>query len=899
MNFRSIRTFLSARACVLLLLVALAAPAQDAGFGTPPVNLPQDTGGVALRQMLRRLQTTARLMETTAHPDDEDGPMLTLESRGKGVTALSLTLTRGEGGQNRTGSNLFDLLGILRTLEVVASDQYYGVEQRFTRVADFGFSKTAEETLQKWQGGEPALEDMVRVIRQFRPDVIVSRFQGTPRDGHGQHQASGILTRQAFRVAADPDKFPEQIREGLQPWQAKKLYVGMFRRAENEDYTVALDTGVEDPLVGTSYTQFALQGLKHQESQGVGNWTVPRGPRLTYYKLADSVLPAPPTGTHEKDFFDGIDTSLSGLASRLGDEEHKVPFLRPALVQMQKKITEATVAAEASNSPAAAVPLLQTLQLVESAMSKLQSALPATAAKDEMLRALREKQMQLRRASSLALGFEVEVTAVSGSLRSVDRPLMAVPGHEIPVSLTLSNHGPQPITLKTIELAGGTLKPLRGGLRLPITLQPGKEAVSEWTVAVPQDTPYTRPYEHRPDPERDAVYTLDQPQYATLAFPPTPFHLSVSASSAACTPCGSTAATVPVTVKYNNAAGATVEYPLAVGPEMSVQAEPDAWTVTVGRDRASEVTVRVYSAVPETADVSIGFDTPAGWRTQPTASLVDATDPTGTYKVVPGELHEGHYQLRAVVDSRGKKFTEGYTVVSRPDLGEFFYYRPAMQRITAVNLNLPAGLRVGYIMGAGDDIPAVLQQAGMNVHVLTPDELTKGDLSQYGTIVVGIRAYDVRDDVRANNQRLLDFVNNGGTLVVQYNANTGEFNSGHYTPYPADLSRDRVTVEEAPVDLLAPEDSVFHFPNQITARDFDGWVQERGLYFMSNWDQHFEPLLACHDPGEQPMKGGLLRARYGKGTYLYTGYAFFRQLPAGVPGAVRLFVNLVSAGHER
>src|SRR6202453_4991570 len=280
--------------------------------------LPQDTGAAGLQEMLLRLRTTARLMQTVAHPDDEDGGMLTLESRGKGATVLLLTLNRGEGGQNKVGSNLFDVLGVLRTLELLGADRYYGVEQRFTRVADFGFSKNADETFQKWQGHDIALGDMVRVIRTFRPDVLVARFSGTDRDGHGHHQASAILTREAFRAAADPSRFPEQINEGLLPWQAKKLYIGNVcglgaQTCPAENYTVRLTTREPNPRLGMSYAQFAVEGLRHQLSQGVGAFSVDAGPRYTYYKLVDSVLPsATDEDGHEKDFFGGIATSLPG-----------------------------------------------------------------------------------------------------------------------------------------------------------------------------------------------------------------------------------------------------------------------------------------------------------------------------------------------------------------------------------------------------------------------------------------------------------------------------------------------------------------------------------------------------------------------------------------------------------
>src|SRR6202035_2211727 len=292
---------------------------------------------------------------------------------------------------------------------------------------------------------------------------------------------------------------------------------------------------------------------------------------------------------------------------------------------------------------------------------------------------------------------------------------------------------------------------------------------------------------------------------------------------------------------------------------------------------------------------------PKGWRSEPEQFAVElkrrGEKKDFQFKVFPAGLQEGRAKVRAMLDADGKKFSEGYTLVTREDLGSFYYYQPALQRVSIVDVQVPHDLKIGYIMGAGDDIPTVLAQVGMDVTLLSPEKLASEELNRYGTIVLGIRAYDTQKDVIANNKKLLDYVAAGGTLVVQYNASVGDFNKGSFTPFSADLSRARVSVEEAPVEILAPEDSVFHYPNQITPRDFDGWVQERGLYFMDQWDGNSKPLLSSHDPGEPPLKGGLLRAQYGKGTYIFTGYAFFRQLPAGVPGAIRLYVNLLGAGH--
>jgi hypothetical protein len=310
----------------------------------------------------------------------------------------------------------------------------------------------------------------------------------------------------------------------------------------------------------------------------------------------------------------------------------------------------------------------------------------------------------------------------------------------------------------------------------------------------------------------------------------------------------------------------------------------------------------VRSNVPSQVHAKLRLETPAGWKVEPPEIAVDL-DHDGdlnnySFQLTPQNLHEGAYKITARAEYNGKEYAEGFKIITRPDLDSYPAYRPATENVAAVDVKLPPQLKIGYLMGAGDEIPSVLESVGLNVALITPQELAAGDLGRYGAIVVGIRAYDTRTDVREHNRRLLDYVNRGGTLIVQYNQSTNLFNEGHYTPYPATAANIRVSVEEQPVEVLAPEEQVFNWPNKITQKDFDGWVQERGLYFMSQWDPQFKPLLASNDPGEPPQKGGLLLAHYGKGIYIYSAYGFSRQLPAGVPGAIRLFVNLVSTGQS-
>ena len=881
-------------ALLVFAFLLIAAAAQNAGDKTSPVDpLPQDSGAAGLKDMLQRLHTTARLLHTTAHPDDEDGGLLTLESRGEGVTATLLTMNRGEGGQNKVGSNLFDVLGVVRTLELTQSDRYYGVNQRFTRVADFGFSKSADETFQKWQGHDVALADIVRVIRTFRPDVLVSRFGGTERDGHGNHQASGTLSREAFRAAADPDRFPEQIKEGLLPWQAKKFYVDNvcpFRSNDCPDanWTVRLNTGEQSAALGMSYLEFALQGLKHQQSQGVGNWSIDAGPHYAFYKLIDSVLP-PTTDKagHEKDFWDGIDTSLLGLAAKLGTEETKAPFLKQGLLQLQTKIDEATKAAE-KDPGAAAEPLLAGSEIVRGLISQVKNSSLSAAAKDQLLINLREKSQQLEQATALASRVSLTVHFDGPVADKADDAFMAVPGQSFRVTAELLT-GQMGVTASDIEL---DLPKGWNSRRFGLSRVNGR-ASCKFEVTVPLDAQYTRPYLHRGDPETDSVYTIDDPREATLPFPPAPVQAhavySISGKEAVVHAVGM--------VSFKGENGADAKRAIAVAPPFSIALEPATQVISTAHTGASEITVGIRSNTAIGKPATLRLELPKGWSAEPATQPVSFAAPGETrefkFRVKPADLRESRHEIKAVVDYQGKTYNLGYTVVTRPDLDTFYYYQPAAQRVSIVDVKVPNGLKVGYIMGAGDAIPTVLQQVGIDVTMIPPERLVSEDLSRFNTVVLGIRAYDTQKDVVANNKKLLDYAASGGTLIVQYETDVGDFNSGHLTPYPAQLSRARVSVEEAPVEILKSDDPLFHYPNQITEKDFDGWVQERGLYFMSQWDSHFQPLLSSHDPGETAQNGGLLKAQYGKGVYVYSGYAFFRQLPAGVPGAVRLYVNML------
>jgi len=534
--------------------------------------------------------------------------------------------------------------------------------------------------------------------------------------------------------------------------------------------------------------------------------------------------------------------------------------------------------------------------------------------KADLLARLQEKRDQAEAALNDALNVTVEATVVNraepGKVLPTEKEAMTTvsPGQEFLVAVDFHNGSHDRLFIDSLKLevpeGWGTIS---DRVRRE-AIKPGASERAVFRLKVPKDAEYTRPYWHRHNPDTESLNHVDNQKYGTLPFPPPAIRARVEYSMA--NSGGGGIARDPekigigasVVTAFKSEDGAERAHPLAVVPAFSVALEPGTQVISTHNGATSTVTVGVTSNLNGAATGTLRLELPQGWRADPAQSSADFTQRGQKkdieFKVFPAGLQESRAVVRASFEVNGQKFGEGYTLVTREDLGSFYYYQPAVQRVSIVDVQIPRGLKIGYIMGAGDDIPTVLKQVGMEVTLISPERLASENLNAYGTIVLGIRAYDTQKDVVANNKKLLDFVAAGGTLVVQYNSGVGDFNDGHFTPYPAELSRARVSVEDSPVEILAPDDEVFHYPNPITARDFDGWVQERGLYFMDKWDDHFKPLLSCHDPGENAQKGGLLQAKYGKGVYIYTGYSFFRELPAGVPGAVRLFVNLLSAGHE-
>src|SRR5947207_905607 len=606
-----------------------AAPASSPGFYDP---LPQDTGESGLKLQLRKLQTSGRLMMVVAHPDDEDGGLLTREARGKGRTTLLETRNRGEGGQNKTGGTFSDELGILRTLELLAADNYYGVEQRFSRVADFGYSKTAEETFQKWGGHDVPLADIVRVIREFRPDVLVARFSGTDNDGHGHHQASSILTQEAFRAAGDPKRFPEQIKEGLQPWQPKKFYIGNVcgfgaSTCPDENYTVKLNTGEEDPVLGMTYVQFAIEGLKHQTSQGLADIKVPSGPRYAFYKLADSVVPnTKDENGHEKDLFDGIDTSLPGLTRSIADELNEVPWFMPAL----KKISGSNLSDVNTLSDNA-------IEL-RSAIDKLKESALDEGPKLRLAQALSDKAKQADLALKFALNleFSADVAPPTGAGSPIPSRAQALtpvsPGQKLMVVAKLHNGSKK----YWITVTSADVVPSENWLRRVhaehITIAPGEDYYANFAIQVPANAPITRPYWHRNDPQRDSIYEVDA-KYQTLPLPPIPLHVNLEYEIAGhkglhslapeflkkkhATELPQGAISGEVQVEFKDDHSLERRAPVAITPAVSVALEPSENVLPVAEEKASTIHAHASSNLTGTIVGKLYLTIPASCRSKP------------------------------------------------------------------------------------------------------------------------------------------------------------------------------------------------------------------------------------------------------------------------------------------
>jgi LmbE family N-acetylglucosaminyl deacetylase len=893
--------------------------------------LAEDRGQNALEQALRRLNTTASVMMIVAHPDDEDGSLLTYLSRGLGVRATLFTLTRGEGGQNAMTGDTYDALGVMRTNELLTADEYYGAKQLWGTEADFGFSKTQEESFARW-GHERVLYDAVLAVRQERPQVIVATFVGAVSDGHGQHQVSGEIAQEVFKAAGDPRVFPEQLKDGLQPWQPLAVYsmtpfapisngkvfdyaTGKQAPAEFKNYVTgevikgALGTdatmpvGTRDAVLGREYVQIARQGWGEQKSQNGGANPSLSGPASTSYHLwaeADEAKRKPGTYTESGDLFYNpkveIPTSIAGLARLAGPTAPA--WLSTQLQEIQDQIQDFSRLRQTLPPIQAAHKLSpvyeQTLTLRGkvagdeglSAQAKAGLLLELDAKIDEFQTALKEllglDMVAFRTKEQAAQGFGPRGGSAEETPRSVS------PGEEFRMRVHIS-HASADAKLTKVEIAshsGDAWKSERMSSE-PNPSNPVADVL--FKVQASANAEATKPFFTRPTIEQP-YYDVAKQEWRERSFAPWPLEAQVEFTFD-----GLPIRTAEVVQTMNRVTGHGGVYePLVVTPEVGVSVTPEARILPLD---GSALPVNVSVHTQAAAEGTVTLKLPEGWRSEPAEAHFKQREAGDTepiqFSVTPAGVHAGTaYAVQAIAQAGGRSYASGWRSVGYPGLRPYNIYQDADLKTRKVDVKLAPGLRIGYVMGPGDLVPEAIEAMGVTPHLLSEAELAGGDLSAWNVIVIGIRAYSTRPELTGAQPRLDEFVRNGGTLVVQYQSSTFP------APLPLTLGRiaDRVVDEQAPVRLLDPANGLLRTPNVITPADFDGWVEERGHSFMESWDPGYTPLTETADAGQDPQHGGLLVAHPGKGTYIYVAFALYRQLPELVPGAYRIMANLVSAG---
>jgi LmbE family N-acetylglucosaminyl deacetylase len=881
---------------VLFFCLAAGAIIPAANRNTYP--LPEDRGTAGILAAIEKLPVYVRVLQITAHPDDESaGSLVWLTRKAHARTAL-FSLTRGEGGQNILGNEKYEAMGLLRTGEFLEACKYYGVELYFSSAFDFGFSKSPEESIAKW-GHDEILGEMVRFIRIWRPNIIISRFEGTPRDGHGHHQAAGSLAQEAYEAAGNPTRFPDQLKSpGLTVWKALKLYTSARGgdSAQAAGPVAAVPIGDYDPVLGRSYREIGSEGYSKHRSQGNGMGNSLAGRASDLFRLLSPAPAAPPAGTG---LFAGMDISLLSILNLAGEERSAISFLEGDLQRVTKLAGEAIGSFRPNDPARSAQAIAEGIWVLRDAIGKLDNGGVLRPWRGDVVDALTEKLEDFENAANAVLG----VTMIARTANPI-----ATPGSELEIDATIYNRGNAPIRLKNAMLQG--IRDVAGsvttGTRIS-GLAPGESLNVKFGVKLSANPPLTQPYWYRDNP-RENRYRFRQysDPGSLLGAPYAPFDgpaLTISAVY------GFENADIPIWAPVQAQFGDPLrgsDYDnILIVPSLSVALRPEIVVVPVSpRAQDKEVQVTILSNEKSKLQTSVKLTVPAGWQVTPAELRVDLGGKGETHTAaftvrIPAATPVGSFPVEAVASWNGREFRSGYQVVSYPENWTRNIYAPARASFEVFDVKVAPGLSVGYVPGAGDEVSAAIEQLGVKVQTLSAADLATADLSRLQTIVTGIRAYNVNSALRANNQRLLKYVENGGTLIVQYNQPLGRGDAAAfpYGPYPMTISAtDRITVEDSPVTVLDPQSPVWNSPNRIAPADFEGWIQERGLYFMNRWDEHYKPLLSGHDPGEEAKAGGMLATRFGKGWYVYSANAWFRQLPAGVPGAYRIFANLLSLG---
>jgi LmbE family N-acetylglucosaminyl deacetylase len=799
---------------------------------------PKVKNGAEIKVALEKLLTLGNVLYIAAHPDDENTRVLAYFSVGRKFRAGYLSLNRGGGGQNLIGAEKGSMLSVLRTHELMAARRIDGTEQFFTRAIDFGYSKTSQESMQIW-GKEKILEDAVFVIRKFRPDVILTRFPTDGRGRHGHHTASGILALEAYNAAGDPKRFPEQLKV-VTVWKPKRIfwnswvpYWGQPKPGEVEKL-LKVDVGEYNRLLGKSYGEISALSRSMHKSQGFGA-VARRGRQLDYFDLTagDPV---------KKDVFEGIDTTWN-----------RVPGS-----QKVKALLEKANGSYQAHQPSGILPVLF------DALAAMK-ALPDSYWKTQKLK-------ELNTVIRSCAGFWFEAIAERDE---------ASPGQEIKVKTAIINRSDYPLSVKRIEAPGENK-----AITLNQKLENNKPLTRDIAMKI-TETQYTHPFWLRLKPEK-GIFPAGNHRFKGLPVAPYPFMMKVVLDAKG----REVTFETPVLYRWRDPVeGEKIRW-LAVTPPVTVNFDEKVFYFA---SKAPKTVDMILRSGPAPVAGTLKFNLPSSWKTEPAQIAFDiktpSTEKTVSVKITPPHKN-AECDLTANLAVAGKTYDRSRLTIDYGHLPLLTLHPKAEARMIRVDIK-QNGKNLGYIMGSGDDIPKYLEQVGYKVHILSDDELHHLDLSRFDAIITGVRAYNTRDILKHVQKRLLDYVKNGGRLIVQYNTHR-RLKTEQIGPYPIKFQWLRVTEEDAAMTLLAPDHPLLNTPNKITAADFNGWIQERGLYFAGEWDPKYTAVLACNDKGEKPLKGGLLTASYGKGAFVFTGYSFFRQLPAGVGGALKLFVNMIS-----
>jgi LmbE family N-acetylglucosaminyl deacetylase len=897
----------------------------------------QNSGHVALGLAIRKLGVYGAFMHAPAHPDDENNALLAMFAHGMGFRSIDVQNNRGDGGQNEIGPELFRDMAVLRTSELLSAHRIDGAEQYFTRAIDYGYSFDPQEVIQKW-GREDIVGDYVRLIRTLRPDVILTmNIQG--RGGDRAHEATTVLVREAYYAAGDPSKYPSQLREGLRSWQPKKLYftappappaaggrggAGRGRGGEPASLTAQptppvkltqVTMNVYDSLLGRTYAEIGADARSNHKCQGVsglpalpgfnngrgggpgrgdaapsGAATSPAGPPPPAlppggFQLVDSTIPQQKEKT-ETSLFDRVDTRLEAIAQYAG--ANPPAALVAGLGAIAANARAAERAFDSGNDAGAAEPIEAGLSAIRALRSQLDKMALDDTAHYEIDFRLRIKERDYEDAVFAAHGLTFDAVADDG---------LVIPGQPLKLSILAINRGPAEVNVTGVSIAG--LNP--SAACVPGSIK--KDAV--YTCAseahVPLNARLTTPYftdNYWKHPENQAIQVLDPSVEFGVPFASTPFRVTFSVKAGTV----EVNKQVPVEFRYiKDIYLGDKRMELNVVPSFSVSITPGLAVIPAsGAAQKREIYVSVINGTKGAAKTSVALDLPPGWKATPPSAPLNFSHEdealSARFEVaVPAGAKTGQYTLRAVVSSSNDKFSDGYQVIEYPHIQRRQVIKPAEVSVKVIDVKTTPNINVGYIVGVGDQVPPAIEQLSAAVQYIDANELAWGDLSKHDVIVTGVRAYEQRADLRAYNRRLLDYVQRGGTVIVQYNKM--EFNQAEYGPYPAKVSGNRVSDESVPVKILAPTDPVFSFPNKIGSSTWAGWVQERGLYFLGEKDPKYVDLVAMTDsfkdnPGEK--LGSFVEAKYGKGTWIYLGLGLWRQLPAGTEGAYRLLANLIS-----